>query len=92
LEANSDQTSIDFAEGEAGSEAVDKDQIDFSEQQEATISDVPVQVTIANSDHFESEIIVETVAVSATAEVHHPDPAPEAPTGQQKQETNDESV
>lgn len=103
LAANSDQTAIDFAEGdEAGNE-----QHIIAEQHETTIATIEVtrieeaneetieitmEVVIADSDPIESESIGETAGASITAEAHHPDPASEAATGQQNQETNNESA
>lgn len=100
LAANSDQTAIDFAEGdEVGSE-----QHIIAEQQETTMEvtkieevieetiEITTEAVIADNDPIESESIGETTGVSITAEAHHPDPASDAATGQQNQETNNESA
>jgi segregation and condensation protein B len=76
LQANPDQTAIDFAA------IVEQDQAAHSGQQVAPIVD---------GDPVESEINVDTVVVTATAEIQ-PDPALNAATGQQNQDANDESA
>ena len=96
LTANSDQTAIDFAED------VDAVQVQIvgSEKQEEVLMEETIEAAveakmeavIADGDPVESESIVETVAVPATAEVHHPDPASDVATGQQNHEMNNESV
>jgi segregation and condensation protein B len=108
LTANSDQTAIDFAEdvdavqvqivgSEKQEEVLMEETIEAAVEakMEETIEaavEAKMEAVIADGDPVESESIVETVAVPATAEVHHPDPASDVATGQQNHEMNNESV
>ncbi|HXA47599.1 MAG TPA: SMC-Scp complex subunit ScpB [Burkholderiaceae bacterium] len=99
LLGNTDQAAIDFAEvAEGQQEAPIESMIDVAVVEaiaaeaisENGASDAPL---IANGDPIEAEIILDAVAeVAAVTETHHPDLEPEAATGQQQQETNNESV
>jgi segregation and condensation protein B len=77
LRAESDQATIDFAL------KVDQDHSINSEQHATPITD---------SNPVESEINVDAVVIAATPEAHHPDLTPDAATGQQNHDANDESV
>ena len=106
LTANSDQTAIDFAESAdavqvqiAGSEQQEEVMMEEALEEEAIETaetaktvEAKMEAVIADGDPVEPEIIVETVAVTATAEVRHPDPASDDATGQQNHEMNNESV
>jgi len=107
LTANSDQTAIDFAESADAvqvqiasseqqeevmtEEVLEEESIEVAETTETAV-EAKMEAVIADGDPVEPEIIVETVAVIATAEVRHPDPASDDATGQQNHEMNNESV
>ncbi|MDR3480915.1 MAG: SMC-Scp complex subunit ScpB [Burkholderiaceae bacterium] len=91
LSVDSDQAAIDFVEAEAEDD-VSIALPEMPEKQEAILMEARVETAIEDGDRIESGIVVDIAAVSATAADRHPDPALESASGQQQQETNNESV